>query len=280
MHNLRSSRWTDTIAVPLLFIAILATQAWAQNRKTVMEKQYGNLSKIRRVYVNLKGDPKQAQRLWTFISFELEDVGIQTVETEKGSDAVINGEVSNQVEQNSLGLAIIRTKITTDGKEDVKESCGSMSTDADGALFDSTPKEIAKGIRDSYPKARSVRIDAAGDTGASETFTKEFPAWLRSEGLSIEDSGTTDLLVRVDLSRVKVPLEQRTVRYSIKLEGRDDFYFTKNDSIVLSTILTGPAPAQCPDRLSNLKWMTSFTSLYQVAHEIATDLQERNASIK
>jgi hypothetical protein len=231
---------------------------------------------VRKVFLNVTGDPKLAHRLLSFLDLEFEDTGIQLMNTEVGADAEVDAEVSAQIENQNLGIGVMNLSSTANGKTDLTNSCQSLGTPEDGEFFDSSAGPLASKLREQYPGARTVKLDTASDTAASKVFSYQLPSALKGSSFSIVESGTADVTLRIDLTRDRVPVEEHVIKYKIRVTLRDGSEpFSADGNGVISARATS-TPQLCPDRVADLDWLSGSDPLFQLAEKVVKQLRINN----
>lgn len=229
---------------------------------------------VRKVFVNVTGDPKLAHRFLTFIDLELEDASFEAVTTEAYADAEIDAEVDAAVENNNLSLGLIRLSTVADNKTNASTSCESLSTSGEDELFSGSAEKLATQLRRTYPAAKKLKVDPASNLSASKVFRYNLPTFLKSSTFEVVDSGNADVSLRVDLIRVKVPIEERVVKYKWRILLKDSSRpssFSEGTGI-LSAEAPNP-PESCPDRAQNLDWLANTDPLFRESQSIARQLR-------
>ncbi|HLJ29133.1 MAG TPA: rhomboid family intramembrane serine protease [Candidatus Angelobacter sp.] len=250
----------------------VTTSEWVTSR--------GNKTRVARVFINLSGNPTLVQRLSSFLKLELEDAGIIVTNTQAEADAVISGEVNAQIQQVNGGFGVIRMQITVNGNVEKIGFCASLSTVDYGDFFNLSAGDVAGRVRQKYPNARTVKIDSASDMALSNKLGVELPVELKASGFSISESGSADLILRIDLAQQKVPVEENTAKYKVRVVTHNGTQLSsESGSGVLFAKLAAAAPAVCPDRFTDLEWLYSNDPLFAVASRFARDLQSANAKL-
>jgi hypothetical protein len=232
---------------------------------------------VRRVFLNVTGDPKLAHRLLSFLDLEFEDTGIQLMNTEANADAEVDSEVNAEIENQDLGIGVMRLSSTANGKTETTSSCESLGTPADGEFFSSSTDGLATQLREKHPDAKTVKLDTASDTAASKVFSYQLPNALKASSFTIVgESGTPDLTLRIDLMREKVPIEEHVIKYKVKVNLRNGSrLFSSDGSGVISARATS-VPELCPGRVTDLDWLSRSDTLFQVAESIVKQLRINN----
>lgn len=231
---------------------------------------------VRKVFLNVTGDPKLTHRLVSFLELELEDTGIQLMNTEANADAEVDAEVTAQTENQNLGIGVMKLSSAANGKTEITSSCESLGTPEDGEFFASSTDGLASQLRKKYPDAKSVKIDSASDTTASKVFSYQLPGALKTSSFILVESGTADVTLRIDLTREKVPVEEHAIKYKVSAHlGDGSLLFTSDGTGVISA-RAASTPQLCPERVSNLDWLSSTDPLFQVAEQVVKRLRANN----
>ena len=262
----------------VLFSLLLWDCVLAQQTSTTTST--GTRSRIRTVFLNLTGDQKFAHRLWTFLDFELEDIGVSLANTEVEADAVVNGKVSAGVHKQNFALGVVRLRTTVKGQTTDQSFCASMSTDENAAVFDTSGDDVGDKVREKYPSASSLAIDSASDMTKSERFKDALMRSLRNSNFKVVTSPSPDIALHVDLVPEKVPIEENVVTYEIAVVAKDGtLLYSSSGSGVLSAVATVPAPQECPREFLNLDWVANSNSLPSTARMLAQQLKKQNTAI-
>jgi hypothetical protein len=271
-------QWMTRFAVLLVLniTSVCVASAQGPDRIAAEEKHE---TRVAKVFINITGDPKLAHRLWTFIDLELEDSGILVTNTEADADTIINGTVSAKTEPKNLTLGVVRMQLTVHNKAEKMDSCATLSTEEKGELFDLSYDNVADELRQKYPDARTVMIDPASDMKASPLFREKLPAQLKTSGFAVANAKPADLVLRIELVREKVAIEEDIETFEISVVSRNrQVQFSESGSGVLSSRLTGHAPEVCPDRLTDLEWL-SRDGLFRTSQSIAKHFRRQNAKV-
>lgn len=234
-------------------------------------------SKVKKVFINVKGSPRAAHRLEGFLKLEMEDAGIQTANSEGDADAVIGGEINVEIEHANIYFGVLQMQITADSHIEKTESCEAISTGEDGELFSSAAENAVQAIRKKYPKAQTISLDPASNTRASKEFGLQLPGELKGSNFTITASRSADLVLRFDLERRKAPLEESVVAYKIRiLTPNGALIWDTSGSDVLSAKPEGDPPAVCPNRFSDFAWMQHKDAFFSVANGLVKNIQDNN----
>lgn len=230
--------------------------------------------KLARVFLDLKGDPKLVRYFSSLLRAELENDGITVTNSAAEADAVVHGEIHAQIEHTNLGLGVIRMQIDSQHDQQKIDSCASLSTDAEGNFFDQIAAgNAAERARTRYPDARTVRLDPESDMAASSQFADELPSKLKKSGFTVVQSGPADIALHIALLPQKVSIEEDEAAYDIRVVAQDGApLYEFNGSAVLFAKLAGPAPAACPERVTDLKWIYNTNTFYSIVKDVASDL--------
>lgn len=228
---------------------------------------------VKKVFVNVTGDPKLAHRLLTFIDLELEDASFLAATTEADADAEIDADVVVQVETTNLGLGLSKWSTTAEGKTNTLTSCESLSSSEEGEFFGGSAEKLVAGLRERYPTAKTLEFDPSSDTTGSKVFGYELSNFLKTSGFEVVNSGKAAVSLHVNLVRLKVPVEERLVKYkwalTLKDGSRPSF---SNGTGILSARASNP-PAFCPDRVENLDWLAGGDPLFRESQSLIRQLR-------
>ncbi len=231
---------------------------------------------VRKVFLNVTGDPKLAHRLLTFLDLEFEDTGIQLMNTEADADAEVDSEVSVETENQDLGIGVMKLSSTANGKTEITNSCESLGTPADGEFFASSTDGLARNLREKYANARTIKLDMNSDMTASKVFSYQLPSALRTSSFTIVENGVPDVTLRIDLTREKVPVEEHVIKYKVKVDLKNGSQlFNSNGTGVVSAKAIS-RPSLCPERVTDLDWLSSTDPLFQLAERIVKQLRTNN----
>jgi hypothetical protein len=231
---------------------------------------------VRKVFLNVTGDPKLAHRLLSFLDLEFEDTGIQLMNTEANADAEVDPEVSAEIENQDLGIGVMKLSSTANGKTEITNSCESLGTPADGEFFASSTDGLARNLREKYTNARTVKLDTNSDMTASKVFSYQLPSALRTSSFTIVETGVPDVTLRIDLTREKVPVEEYVIKYRVKVDLKDGSQlFNSNGTGVVSAKAIS-SPSLCPERVTDLDWLSGTDPLFQLAERIVKQLRTNN----
>lgn len=232
---------------------------------------------IRKVFLNLTGDPRLAHHLWLFLELKLDDVHIALANTEKDADAIVDGVVTEETTTQNLSHGLIKITTKTNGKTDKLDLCASTSTTDTGDLFVGSSANVLTRLRGKYPKAVTVKIDPESNTSLSDGFVDELRRSLKTSDFKIAESGTADIELEIDLAKEKIPIAERTVRYDVKVLSREGVLSKSEGTGILSAGLEGSAPPACPASFDNFDWLLGNDALFQTARSIAKQLQTANS---
>jgi hypothetical protein len=267
MRILATSGFRNLIGM-LLMVVVGNNVAIAQAPQELnLDSNHG--AQLKRVFVNLTGDPRFTRRLWTLLDFEFEDAHLLHANTPAEADATVNGDLHAQVRKLSLGLGVVRLQVTANGQRENLDSCASLSTDENSNLFDRSASSTAATIRTKYPKASTIRFDSGSDMTRSEPFRDELARSLRESNFKIVDTSSSDITLRVDLMQEKVAIEENVVEYKIAVTAKYGTLFSNlSGNGVISATLVGHPPELCPKRVDDLDWLSRDNPLYTVARNI------------
>jgi len=268
--RLRSALFTT-----LLFLTASTVGGVAQASEVgIHQSQFG--IRIRKVFINITGDPKLAHRLLSFFDLEFEDTGIQLTNTEADADAEIDVEVNAEVENANLGIGIMKVTSISNGKADTKSSCQSLGTQEDGEFFDSSSDGAATDLRQKYPDAKTVKLDPASDASASKTFLYRLPGALKASAFALVESGSADVTLRVDLTRQKVPVEEHILKYKMQMTTNDGSRPINSSGTRVISARAITTPDLCPDRVTDLDWLSTTDPLFQMAQNSVKQIRKSN----
>lgn len=269
--NMHQREWTVRLIALLLNLGPLSS-AFPQN-KAQPNFHDSPKTRITKVFLSVAGDPKLSHRLWTFIEFELEDAGIIIVNSEREADALISGEVNVLTTKHYLALGILRATFKAGGTTDKIESCGSMNSDEAGDVFSQSAGGMVDKIREKYPKARTVSVDAKSNTKESDTFDSDLANYLNKSGLELSDSSEADITVHLELVRYKIAVEEKELKYEITvLPTIGSGLSTQRGGGVISANALDRAPEACPDRVEDLEWLSQGDPLCGAAQTLARNI--------
>jgi len=231
---------------------------------------------VRRVFLNVTGDPKLAHRLLSFLDLEFEDSGIQLMNTEANADAEVDVEVKAEIENEDLGIGVMKLSSTANGKTAITSSCESLGTPVDGEFFASSTDGLATQLRAKYPNAKTVKLDTASDTAASKVFSYQLPSALQKSAFAVVESGTPDLTLRIDLAREKVPVEEHVTKYKVKIGLRDGSQLFASEGTGVVSAKATSAPELCAGRVTDLDWLSRSDTLFQAAESVVKQLRLNN----
>jgi membrane associated rhomboid family serine protease len=232
--------------------------------------------RIARVFLSLKGGPKLVHYFSGLLNAELENAGIAVAGKEHDADGVLRGELKSQVESTNLSIGVVKMYINSKRGFQTIDSCETLSTSENSNLYERSAANVVSKIRDKYYDAQTIRLDPASDLTASRQFAAEFPSALKTSGLTMVQSGTADIILRIDLRTEKIPVEKDEASYDIKAVASNGVSLVESSgSGIISARLVGNAPAACPERLANLEWIYNTDTLYSTAHKVTHDLSQQ-----
>jgi len=231
---------------------------------------------IRRVFLNVTGDPKLRDRLMRFFELEIEDTGIEFTNTEADADSEVDAEVKAQIESQYLGLGVMSVSATVNGRTETSKSCESLGTPEDGEFFASSTAGLANRLRANYPSAKTVRLDPGSDMAVSKVFEHQIPASLKESNFTVTAAVGADVTLRIDLTREKVPVEENVVKHKITVTLRDGSQLLDSDGSGVVYARAINAPALCPDRVNDLDWLSGSDPLFQLAERVVKQLRQNN----
>ena len=232
---------------------------------------------IRKVFLNLTGDPRLAHHLWLFLELKLDDVHIALANTEEDAEAIVDGTVTEETATQNLSQGLIEVKTRTDGQTDKMEVCASTSTADTGDLFVGSSNNLLTRLRGKYPKAVTVKFDPRSDISLSDGFVDELHRSLKTSDFRLLESGPADIDLEIDLKKEKIPVAERTVHYDVKLLSREGVLFKSEGTGILSAGLESSAPTACLTSFDNFDWLLGNDALFQTARAIAKQLQTANS---
>lgn len=231
---------------------------------------------VKRIFIDLKGDPKLVRYFSGLLNTELENAGIEVAGSEHDADGVLHGELKAQAERVNLNMGVAKMYINSKRGFQTIDSCETLSTGEDSNLYERSAAGAVSEIRDKYHDARTVRLDPASDLAASGQFATEFPSALKTSGLTMLQSGPADIALRIDLRTEKIAVEKDGAIYNIKVATPNGVPLVESSGTgALSARLVGIAPAACPERLADLEWMYNTNTLYSAAHNLTRDLNQQ-----
>ena len=231
---------------------------------------------VRKIFLNVTGDPKLAHRLVSFLDLEFEDTGIQLMNTEANADAEVDAEVNAEIESQELGIGIMRLSSTVNGKTEIQSSCESLGTPADGEFFASSTDGLATQLRVKYPNVKTLEIDPASDTAASKVFSYQLPSALKLSAFTIVESGIPDLTLRIGLTREKVPVEEHVIKYKVKISLRNGSQLFASDGTGVISAKATSVPELCPGRATDFDWLSGSDTLFRLAERVVKQLRINN----
>jgi hypothetical protein len=267
-------------AVAAIFLLAATNSGSVGQASKGAQKEGAQKTRIERVYVNLEGDPKLVHRLFTFLDFGFEDDGFTGANTEADSDAVVRGNLEKESQRVNIGVGIVRMEMTSGGKQEKMSHCATISSDENAELFEGAAKVATEKIRRKYPNLRTVEIEDASRMAESKVFAIGLPDSLKASGFEVTKVGPADLVLRVDLMREKIPVEESTFKYKLFVSGKDgSILLNDSGSGTLSAKLAGKALEACPNRFVDLDWLTGGDALSRLAHKVTRALRDHNAGL-
>jgi membrane associated rhomboid family serine protease len=231
---------------------------------------------VKRIFIDLKGDPKLVRYFSGLLNAELENAGIEVASSEHDADGVLHGELKAQAERVNLSMGVVKMYINSKRGFQIIDSCRTLSTEEDSNLYERSAANAVTELRDKYHDARTVRLDPASDLAASRQFAAEFPSELKTSSFTMVQSGPADIALRIDLRTEKIPVEKDEAAYGIKVVAPNGVPLVESSgSGVFSAWLVGNAPAACPERLADLEWMYNTNTLDYAARKVAHDLNQQ-----
>jgi len=255
---------------------LLSAQSMQKIQFSPKDEQKHRLSKV---FVNATGDAKLSHRLWTYMGFEFEDIGVTLANTEADADAIVNAHVTEETVTQRLGLGLTKLWVTAGDRTEELDSCESLSTDEAGELFNQAAEEIAGKIRSKYTAAKTLMLASDSDLQMSKAMRVELPAQLKESGFTLVERAPADVILRIRLVRLTPSIELREAKYSVTLASRENIVSSLQGNVILYANPVGAPPGACPDRIQDLGWMYGVDSLFRVAQTIARDLYKRNADL-
>lgn len=266
------------LLIALLFVVVRKNSSYSRTSQEI-HSGGGHGTEIKSVFVNVKGDSRLNHRLGILLGFELEDAQIRLATSESGADAIVNGEVQAQVDKHNLGLGVVRMLVTANGKTKNLSFCASLGSDEDNqTLFNGAATSTGESLRTKYPNSSTIRMDLKSNMTRSQTFSDELARSLRNSNFKIVDKPSTDITLLMDLVVEKVPVEEDLVHHEIVVVSKDGTQlYTSNGNGVLSAKLVGPPPAQCPDRFSDLDWLSDNNPLAVIARNVTKFIKKQGS---
>jgi membrane associated rhomboid family serine protease len=267
-----------TVVLVVAFAAVTlmrrnAVMAYISPEKTqsaiITTFEHPGKSRIARVFLDLKGDPKLVHYFSGLLNAELEHAGIAVAGNEHDADGVLRGELKAQAERINLSMGVVKMYINSQRGLQIIDSCQTLSTAEDSNLYKRSAVSVVSEIRDKYHDARTIRLDPASDLAASPQFAAEFSSELKTSGLTMVQSGPADIALHIDLRTEKIPVEKDEATYDIKVVAPDGVPLVQSSgSGVLSAMPVGNLPAACPERLADLEWIYNTNALYFTARKV------------
>lgn len=274
-----STNWITRLTVwTLLNLTVVCLAAGQGSDRTPAEEKHGK--RVAKVFINITGNAQLAHRLWSFIDLEVEESGIQVTNTEMDADTIITGTVNAKTEPARLTLGVVHMQVTAKNKAEKIDYCASLSTSEDSELFDLSHNSVGDELRKKYPEARTVMVDPSSDMKASSDFSERLPAHLKASGFSVVTAKPADLFLRVELVREEVEIEEDTEVHEVSVLSRDGkLNYSESSNGVLSARLKGHGPEVCPDRVSDLEWLSASDRLFETSKMIARRFRQQNAKV-
>jgi membrane associated rhomboid family serine protease len=279
-------RFLGSAAAALVTMLIVVTQFRGDVIKKYeefsLDKVFPDSDKtpVTRVFVRLTGDARLVRRTWNIFNVELEDAGVTVVSKEAEADAVLLGEIGSQIKRTSIVFDVIQMRISANGNLEKIESCESLTTNENGVDFLRyySAEDVVHQIRQKHPNAQTVKLDPASDISLSKSFATALPAELKASGFTVTNSGSADIILRVNLAYRKVAVDEMKVKYNLRATTRDGaMLVTSKSSEVLSAKLAEPAPAVCPDRFADLDFLRG--NEFATAHRFVKNLTKANSKL-
>ena len=234
---------------------------------------------VKRIFIDLKGDPKLVHYFSSLLNAELENAGIAVAGSEHDADGVLRGELKAQSERVTLSMGVVKLYINSQRGFQTIDSCQTLSTIENTNFYEGSAAGAASRIRDKYRDARTVRLDPASDFAASRQFAAEFQSELKTSGLTMVQSGPADIALRIELRTEKIPVEKDGAAYDIKVATPNGVPLVESSgSGIFSARLVGNAPAACAERLADLEWLYNSDTLDSTARKLIHDLNQPRAA--
>lgn len=271
----RSGLFVSSIA---LLVSLLSQPATAQDTTVHHGDSY---TRITRLFVNLTGDPKITRHLYAFLQLELEDVGIEVVESESRADAELDGNLVRKIRAGELNVGVLHLEVASGNDTKQWDDCGATANGIGNDLFNTSAGDVAASLRDKYPNAAKILIDPASDLSASEIFGASFESFLRKSKFELVKGAPFDLRVKVRLEIQKVKIDQDDLLWDLDVRMRDGnlVYSEKGSTPITATAST--IPTLCGGSLHDLSWLSGRQDqVFELARSTAKSLTQNNAQVK
>lgn len=229
----------------------------------------------KRIFLDLKGDPKLARHFSGLLHAELENSGITVMSSAPEADAVAHGEIRGQRDRIYIRMGVIQMYIKSKSGLQKISSCDAFGTGENYDLFSqSEARQVVEEIRHHDPDARTVLLDPKSDMSASSEFAKKLPSELEKSDFTVVQSGPADVALHVALLPQKAPVDEDVADYDITVVAKNgEQIFASSGEKILFAKLAGDVPAACSNsNLADLGWLYNNAALYSVASEIADNL--------
>ncbi len=219
------------------------------------------------VYFNLTGDPKLVHRFQMYAADEFDDAGVAITTDPNQANVTVNADLSAGTRTVTIANGLVQMTATAGGASTDLSQCGSLNTDLNGPVFDSTAKSAAAEILNKFPKDHSVSIDRASNFTAAPEVRSQFESALRAGGKTISDSTAADIVVTIKLESRKLAIDEATQNYKIEIVG-SAHPGTETFTEVRSAKLADGPPKVCPSNLADQTWLET-ASISAVARKLA-----------
>jgi hypothetical protein len=223
------------------------------------------------VYLNATGDPKLVHRFQMYAADEFDDAGLALTSDPKKAGVTVSAELSASTRTVTIANGLVQMTATAGGVNTDLTQCGSLNSNLDGQVFDSSAKSAAAEILDKFPAAHSVSIDRASNFDAAPEFKAAFESALRDGSKTLSDSKAADVVVTIKLEKRKLSIDESLQNYKIEIASPAD---TKTETLteVRFAKLAGEVPKICPRDLGDEQIWLETASLSDVARKLARDI--------
>ena len=280
MRHLRGIRW---ISLHLLIVTGAIVPLYAQTTTTttttVTKQEPTVAARIKRVFINVHPDTKAAHRMWTYLNFELEDRDFVIVGSEKDADAIVDVKLEDQHSEDHISVGVMQMRFNSGSQETEEQECASVGHGGSMDMFERSGEVAAETVKKRFPEAKTIRLDSSSDMSASDRFRADFEDALKKQGFRLVSDDHADVLLRINLTVEKVPLEEQTMQYHLEASTRDQpMWYTADGERVVSAKLKTAPPKVCPDRFNDLDWISgSENPLFETAESLAKALKKKTS---
>lgn len=221
---------------------------------------------VRKVFVGITGDTRLAQRLWTMLTFELEDAGFVTVNSEDKADAVLSGKVETKVRDARRRLGFIRARVVARGQEPESVGyCGRLSDlDSKIDLFDGTAKGLLKELKSKYQNATTLAVVPEVGPVTSPKFIDQLKGSILEAGFT-EATTTPDLEVRVQLAIADLDVKRHRVSVELELSRANGRFVAGHSDGGAWDEFGGTVPEWCQPLFEIQRYSDEKSRFYRVA---------------